>query len=140
MIFTEGTILKPKSIFSLYRHKTYRPIGDCVRLINGWREQGADIVYITSRRGKAAENIAGILRRYGFAGTKLCFREKGEKYKNIVEAVIPDVLIEDDCRSIGGAWQMCITHVEPSIRASIKSIVVREFKGIDHLPEKFRDL
>jgi len=53
---------------------------------------------------------------------------------------MPDILIEEDCRSIGGQWQMCITHVEPELKSKIKSIVVKEFKGIDHLPDDLPDL
>ena len=52
-----------------------------------------------------------------------------------MEAVKPDVLIEDDCKSIGGPRQMCITHVSPEVKRGITSIVVREFRGIDHLAE-----
>ena len=29
---------------------------------------------------------------------------------------------------------MCITYVKPQIKNTIKSIVVKEFEGIDHLP------
>ncbi len=140
MIFAEGTILKPKSPFSLYNHRTYIPIGNAVSIIENWRRQNAEILYCTSRKGKQAEDIAHLLRRYRFAGSKLYYREEKQKYKDIIEEVRPDILIEDDCRSIGGSWQMCITHVAPSIRTSIKSIVVKEFRGIDHLPLSVPDL
>ncbi len=140
MIFTEGTILKPKSLFSLYDYNSYIPIGNCVELIKKWSEQGAEVVYCTSRRNKQAEQMADILCKNNFIGTKLYFRDKGQKYKDIVEMVCPDILIEDNCRSIGGAWQMCITNVSPEIKAHIKSVVVEEFKGIDMLPENISDL
>lgn len=58
---------------------------------------------------------------------------------NIVEAVKPSILIEDDCKSIGGSWQMCITHVTPQLKDQIVSIVIKEFAGIDHLPTQFTD-
>jgi hypothetical protein len=105
-----------------------------VEIIKGWQEQGAHIVYCTSRKGKKAHDIASLLKQYGFAGDKLYFRSKGEKYKDMVEKILPAVLIEDDCKSIGGSWQMCITKVSPQIKGKIISIVVSEFKGIDHLP------
>ncbi len=69
MIFAEGTIIKPKSWFSLYNHNAYIPIGNAVGIIGGWRQQGADISYCTSRRGKQAKEIAALLKRYGFAGS-----------------------------------------------------------------------
>lgn len=77
---------------------------------------------------------------YQFPGQRLYFRDKGQKYKDIVEAVMPDILLEDDYRSIGGQWQMCITYVKPEIKSGIKSIVVKEFKGIDDLPSKLANL
>ncbi len=140
MIFTEGTILKPQSFLTLYNHKSYKPIGNCVGLIKKWYQQGAEIVYCTSRRKKQAIDIAEILKKYNFAGTKLYYREKGQTYKDLVEEVVPNVLIEDDCRSIGGKWQMCITKVDPKVKAKIVSIVVKEFGGIDHLPKTLSDL
>lgn len=140
MIFAEGTVLKPRSLFSLYNHKTYIPIGGAVSLIESWNRQNAEILYCTSRRGKQAAEIARLLVRHGFAGSKLYFRDKGQKYKEIVEQVSPDFLIEDDCRSIGGSWQMCITSVSPEKKRYIKSVVVREFRGIDHLPLSLQSL
>jgi hypothetical protein len=76
-----------------------------------------------------------LLLKLNFPGNRLYYRGKGQKYKDIIEEVVPDILIEDDCRSIGGAWQMCITHVNPECKTGLKSIVVREFRGIDHLPD-----
>lgn len=52
---------------------------------------------------------------------------------NIIEALCPDILIKDDCKSIGGDWQMCITKVNLELKEKIKSIIVPEFKGIDNL-------
>lgn len=140
MIFAEGTILKPKSILTLYDYRTYIPIGNAAALIGAWGKQDVEILYCTSRKGKQAEEIAQLLLKYGFIGSKLYFREKKQKYKDIIESVKPDILIEDDCRSIGGKWQMCITYVAPQVKNSIKSIIIKEFKGIDHLSSSVRDL
>jgi len=134
MVFIEGTILKPKSWLSLYNHNAYLPIGNAVKIIESWQEQGASIVYCTSRKNNKADDMAALLKRCGFTGAFVAAREPKESYKNIVETVQPDILIEDDCRSIGGAWQMCITKVKPEIRKNIVSIIVPEFKGIDNLP------
>ena len=140
MVFAEGTILKPKSWLSLYHHNSYAPIGNAVNIINSWQQQGANIIYCTSRRKKQAAGIANILREYGFDGFCLVARESKECYADIVEAVRPDILIEDDCKSIGGAWQTCIHKVKAEIKQQIKSIVVSEFKGIDHLYVGVSDL
>ncbi len=134
MIFVEGTIIKPRSWISLYNHNDYIPIGNAVKIIKSWQQQGANIIYCTSRKNKQADNIAAILKRYDFTGSFLVLREHKESYKDIVEMLAPDILIEDDCKSIGGEWQMCIAKVSQDIKEKILSIVVPEFKGIDNLP------
>lgn len=139
MVFVEGTILKPKSFLSIYNHSSYVPIGNSVYVIRSWAEQGVNIMYCTSRRGKQAQIIAELLRKYGYVGTKLLFRSKRETYTELVESIQPDILIEDDCKSIGGAWQMCITKVRPEIKEKIISITVKEFHGIDGLPINILD-
>ena len=140
MVFVEGTIMKPQSWWSLYKHKAYIPIGNSVRITKLWQEQGANIIYCTSRRKRQADIIAALLKRYEFSGSFLVSREPKEKYKEIVEMLQPDILIEDDCKSIGGAWQMCITNVRPDIKKKIISIVVPEFAGIDNLPIDWTEL
>ncbi len=133
MIFTEGTILMPRRRRYLFSFRNYVPIGDCAAIIRRWHEQGARICYCTSRKGRSVKVIADVLEAFALPGERLYYRSKGEAYKDIVEAVKPDVLIEDDCKSIGGPRQMCITYVNPEVKRGIKSIVVREFEGIDHL-------
>lgn len=135
MIFTEGTILGPKSIFQHFNHASYIPIKNCVNIIKSWEEQGAEIIYLTSRKKiKEVHEIKQILIEHKFSGNYLYYREKEQKYKHIVELVVPNILIEDDCRSIGGKWQMCITYVNPEVRNKVNSIAVKEFGGIDDLP------
>lgn len=134
MIFTEGTILKPKNIFQYFSISTYIPINNAVSIIRSWDEQGAEIFYFTSsRKPKQVEAIKVNLLKHQFKGTKLYFRSEKQEYSDVVEEVIPDILIEDDCRSIGGEKEMCITYVKPEIKSMIKSIIVKEFKGIEDL-------
>ncbi len=140
MIFTEGTILKPKSWFLQYHFSSYQPIGNAVIKIRNWQRQGMDVVYCTSRRGQQARVIADLLLKYKLPGSRLYFRERRQKYHHLVESVRPEILIEDNCKSIGGSRQMCITDVEPRLKNEIHSIVVEEFKGIDHLPASVEEL
>lgn len=60
-------------------------------------------------------------------------RNKGEQYRGIVEKLRPDILIEDDCRSIGGQKKWCITNVKKELQSNIQSIIVPELFGIDDL-------
>ena len=140
MVFVEGTILKPKTLLSLYNHNSYVPIGNAAGIINAWHQQGANIVYCTSRKKKQADDMANLLRKHNLRGLYLAAREPRESYADIVETIQPDILIEDDCRSIGGTWQLCITKVDPKIKEKIKSIIVPEFKGIDNLSANIKQL
>ena len=65
--------------------------------------------------------------------TEILCREKGEQYNEIVERIRPNILIEDDCKSIGGQKEWCITNVRKELKEEILSIIVPEFKGIDDI-------
>ncbi|MBI5135541.1 hypothetical protein HZA86_04910 [Candidatus Uhrbacteria bacterium] len=155
LIFTEGTILMPKNGVghdrstivkqvieqesSVKSYAEYVPIGDAIEKIKKWKEQGEEIVYLTSRRtDKEINDIRGVLQNFP-TGT-LEFRKDAEEYKDVAERVIPEILIEDDCESIGGEKGMTITFVKPEMKQKIKSIIVKEFGGIDHLPDNVSDL
>jgi hypothetical protein len=157
LIFTEGTILMHQSAAGLTRDEivkqvqnhqgnphdfaSYIPIGKSVSKLNHWANGGVEIIYLTSRRKPAEiEAIRNVLNRHGFPQGRLLFRQGKQEYQDIAEAVLPDVLVEDDCASIGGAEQMTITHVEPAVKQRIKSIVVREYGGIDLLPDNIESL
>ncbi len=53
---------------------------------------------------------------------------------------MPDIIIEDDCESIGGLTEMVYPHIQPELQQGIVSIVVKEFEGIDNLPDAITDL
>lgn len=121
--------------------EAYVPIGNAVKKLQSWKNGGAEILYLTSRRtSEEIENIKKVLEKYNFPDGQLLFRRKDEEYKDVAERIIPDVLIEDDCESIGGVDEMVITHVKPEIKKKITSIIVEEFQGIDHLPDKMSTL
>jgi len=135
LIFTEGTVLGYRHWWEFFQVKNYVPIGRCVEKILGWEKQGAQIVYLTSCRKQAdVAAIRDILVGAGFPGCCLYYRGQNEEYHYIAEQIVPDVLIEDDCRSIGGRRNWTITYIQPEIKERIHSIVVPEFHGIDHLP------
>lgn len=151
LVFAEGTVLVHRDWAMLTRSEIVRlvgegrptgdyagsvPIGDAVAKLRAWKRQGADIVYLTSRRKSAeVDDIRGVLTRFGFPEGELCVRQPGERYSNVAERVMPDVLVEDDCESIGGEVEMTYPHIRPELKPRIKSVVVREFGGIDHLPD-----
>ena len=68
------------------------------------------------------------------------FRQRGESYAQVAERVRPDILIEDDCESIGSESEMTYPHVRSELKTGIKSVVVKEFGGIDHMPDDIEAL
>jgi hypothetical protein len=48
---------------------------------------------------------------------------------------LPDIFIEDDCESIGGKKEMTSTYLAEELKNKIKLITVKEFNGIDYLPD-----
>jgi putative hydrolase of the HAD superfamily len=155
MVFTEGTIFTHSDWIGLTREETSQriqngerpkyagtvPIGNAAAKLRAWSDAGAEIVYLTSRRSPEEVELARqLLRRYGFPGGELFFCREGEEYRDAAERATPDVLVEDDCESIGGEVEMTYPHLRPGLKARIASIVVREFGGIDHLPEDPFDL
>lgn len=162
LVFTEGTIIMHKDKKSIHDYSSYIPIGNAVDKLNNWRNQGAIIIYLTSRiKNKEVNDVKVVLNKYNFPDGQLLFRKEKEeytdmhplvkcflkffhaqkeKYKDIAEKVMPDILIEDDCESIGGADNMTITYIKPEIKKNIKVVCVKEFKGIDHLPDNIFEL
>ena len=121
---------------SLYDFAAYVPVGNVVRKLHAWKQQSAEIVYLSSHmKDEDIEKDNVVLRNYGFPDGQVFFRQRGERYNEIAERVLPDILIEDDCESIGGEKSMTYPHVKPELKAKIKSVVVKEFGGIDHLPD-----
>lgn len=157
LIFTEGTIIIHRNAAghtreeiikqvkekeeSIYDFASYIPIGNAVEKIKKWKDRGAEILYLTSRtKPNEVEDVKNVLKKYDFPKGELLFRKKGEEYKDVPERIIPDIFIEDDCESIGGEKEMTITYVKPEIKKKIKSIIVKELCGIDHLPDNINEL
>lgn len=152
-IFTEGTILMHKNSAGLGRSEIiqqvkdgepsvseygrYIPIGQAVEKIKKWAGQDTVIIYITSRTDqKEIKDIQSVLDGHNFPKGRLEYRAiGGETYGKLAARVMPDILIEDDCESIGGEKEMIYSQIEPKIRKEMKLIKVREFQGLDHLPD-----
>lgn len=152
LIFTEGTILMHSSgqnvnrsqrvaqslahEASVYNFAHYLPIGHAVDKLDLWKDQNANIFYLTSRTDpQEIADIQRVLDIYHFPDTHhLLYRKMGASYAQVAEKLLPDILIEDDCESIGGELEMTYPHIDPELKLHIKSIIVPEFGGIDHLP------
>ena len=58
-------------------------------------------------------------------------RKKYQDYTTLIKEELPDILVEDDCESIGGETNMCSYKLPDNIKDEIKIIKVKEFEGID---------
>jgi hypothetical protein len=121
----------------LYDYASYVPVGEAAVKLRRWADRGAEIAYLSSHRDPyhLAED-ASVLRRWDFPRGRLLARRHGESYGAVAERELPDVLIEDDCESLDGRAEVAAGQIRPELRARIKSIVVPEFGGVDHLPDR----
>ena len=126
----------------IHDYQSYIPVHNAVEKIKKWKKQGATIFYLSSRRVKGEiETIRNILQKYGFPDFQnLLYRQQGEDYKDVAEGLMPDILIEDDCESIGGEKEMTYPHMSGDIKAKVHSVIVKEFSGIDYLPDNLGQL
>ncbi len=129
MIFIEGTAFHTKLQSVFFTSKAYTPIGNSIDKINEWYDN-YEVILCTFRRHNL-RLIRKALEFYGVRYHRLEYRRKQESYAEVVVRVKPDLLIEDNCASIGGVKEMCITNVPDEIKSTIQSIVVEEFQGID---------
>jgi len=157
LVFTEGTVLMHAAAESVSRAERVRqsearvegiedfacyvPNGEAEKKLARWKEQGAEIYYLTSRvELREVEEIGQVLTKYKFPdAANLLFRGEGQTYSQVAEELMPDILIEDDCVSIGGEAEMTYPHIDPEKQKKIKSVVVKEFGGIEHLPDELRE-
>ncbi|MEK7062581.1 MAG: hypothetical protein AAB946_00945, partial [Patescibacteria group bacterium] len=122
---------------SVKDYSSYIPTGNASEKVRKWKNDGATIIYLTSRKElKEIEIIRGVLKRYDFPDCNLDFCRKGESYADVAERIMPDILIEDNCESIGGEAEMTYTNIKNELKAKIKSVVIKEFSGIDDLSDK----
>lgn len=152
LIFTEGTILihsesvghtrneiiqqNLERIPNVKEYSKYIPIGNAPAKITEWQNNGYEICYLTSRRKpEEIADIQGVLDRYNFPKAPLYYRQGEETYGDAAMRIMPDIIVDDTCESIG-AHEITWTQLPPDIQQKIKSVIVPEFGGIDHLPSK----
>ena len=150
LVFLHGTVLMHSDAIGVTRaervaqvragHPTvddyaaYVPVDGAVAKLQRWQDAGARIDYLSSHRNPDDVTLdALVLRSHGFPAGRVLARQPGESYGDVAGREAPDVLIEDDCESIG-ASQITYPQIPPDVRTRIKSIIIPEFGGLDHLP------
>ncbi|MFX1567120.1 MAG: hypothetical protein ACFFCV_01995 [Promethearchaeota archaeon] len=119
---------------------SYIPIGNVVKKLTTWQNQGAEILYLSSHN--SLQNVKKdeiVLKKYDFPKGPIFYRKKND-WNLPVKNAKPDILIEDDCESIGGIYQMTYPNLNQELKTNLKSIVIKEFGGIDNLPEDITEL
>jgi hypothetical protein len=97
---------------------------------------GARICYLSSHRVPADARIdADVLTRHGFPDGMVFFRGPAESYADVVRRAGADVLVEDDCESIGGQEQTTACSLAGSRGKTVRCIIVPEFGGLAELPD-----
>src|SRR5439155_9729951 len=120
LVFLHGTVLMHAGAVDVTRaehvaqvraqHPTvsgyaaYVPVGDAVAKLRRWHDAGAVVDYLSSHRNPddVALDVL-VLRTHGFPADRVFARRPGETYGDIAGREAPDVLIEDDCESIGAS-------------------------------------
>ena len=128
---------------SIHDYTLHIPVGNAAKKLQQWKRQGAKICYLSSH--KNAEDVAEdkfVLKKYAFPDGQIFYRRNREGYKDVIERIrpLPDVIVEDDCESIGGKVEMVYPNLKPELKNKIKSIVVKESGGIDYLPDEISEL
>jgi hypothetical protein len=157
LVFLGGTTLIDQNLLAPTREEMVRrskerekygglankavPIGNCVSKLKKWKEHGAEIVYFSStRKPELLLKSKQTLKAYGFPEGEVYYRGPTKSYAQVAEEINPDAIVEDDCESIGGEKEMVHPNMAPSFRTRIASVVVREFQGLDHLPDNPQEL
>jgi hypothetical protein len=157
LVFLHGTSIMHRNALGLPRNEivqqiidgiddsisdfaSYIPIGNVVKKLITWQNQGAEILYLSSH--SSLQNVKKdeiVLKKYDFPKGPIFYRKKKDWNLPIEEAK-PDIIIEDDCESIGGEHQMTYPNLNREWKAKLISIVIKEFSGIDNLPDDITEL
>lgn len=81
----------------------YVPAENAVDKVQAWQHRGADICYLSSHTEPADVALdRAVLATHGFPDGPVLFRQPGESYAGVARRAGADVVVEDDCESIGG--------------------------------------
>jgi hypothetical protein len=121
---------------SVLDYASYVPTEGAVAKVTAWQRRGAEICYLSSHRTAATAAIdKSVLAAHGFPAGHLYFRAHGASYADVVRGWPADVLVEDDCESIGGRAHTAAAELARSAGPAVPCVVVPEFGGLTHLPD-----
>jgi hypothetical protein len=116
---------------------SYVPTEAAVEKVRTWHRHGAAISYLSSHRDAAdVELDRAVLTTYGFPAGTVLSREPGESYADVARRAGADILVEDDCESIGGRSRTVAAALAAAPGRAVASVIVPEFGGLAHLPDE----
>jgi hypothetical protein len=153
MVFLHGTSLMHRSAIGVPRlgrvrqvtgedpavrdYASYVPTDGAVAKVTAWQRRGAEVCYLSSHRTATAAAIDGsVLAAHGFPAGTLYYRAHGESYADVARRWQADVVVEDDCESIGGHDQTIASCLATSPGRPVPCVAVPEFGGLAHLPDE----
>src|SRR5207245_1231521 len=80
----------------------------------------------SGQSGQSAGRLAGC----GCPRRELSYRRENEHYGQAPERAAADIIVEDDCESIGGPAQMTYPKLGPDSKARTKSVVIPEWEEL----------
>lgn len=117
-------------------YASYVPTEGAVAKITAWQRRGAEICYLSAHRTAAAAAIDNtVLSAHGFPAGTLYYRAHGESYADVARRWSADVVVADDCESIGGQPQTTASALVKSPGATAMYVIVPELGGLAHLPD-----
>src|SRR3989454_11196131 len=78
--------------------------------------------------------VRGALQDAGAPEGELSYRRENEHYGQAPERAAADIIVEDDCESIGGPGQMAYPKLGPDSKTKTNSVIIPEGGGIEPLP------
>ncbi len=120
---------------------SYVPTEGAVAKLTAWQRRAAQICYLSSHRTASAAAIdKSVLAAHAFPAGTLYYRAHGESYADVVRRWSADILVEDDCESIGGRAHTTASDFARSSGLAVRCVVVPEFGGLAHLPDEPTEL
>ena len=102
LVFTEGTVVDDRE-----RSGEWKMVGSAARKLRVWEKHGSTIAYLSSKREtESLDKVRKALSDGGAPKGELFFRRDNEHYGQAAERALPDIIVEDDCKSIGGVAGM----------------------------------
>ena len=88
---------------SVRDYASYVPIGLAATKLHRWERQGAKVIYLSSHTSwDDVQKDFAVLRKHDFPLADIAYRCGNKQYGDVADELGPDLVVEDDCESIGG--------------------------------------